>query len=193
METKTGLSVNQIFELLYDMFKKKGGCEIKFKKEVLVEIANDSDHHKTNIGYSSYDRVLVLGTGSKKWGICLGKATGQYPAHPFNCDIAIVAINNDPLGDTRKEVSKILSESSYFKYSPIFGMADGAIGIGNRNVFGSNLIAELGNTMDKFIAKDAQYNREIFTMDGSPVVISQVLYKEELAEFFFKNIEKMFA
>ena len=192
METKIegGLSAREVFQLLYEMFKKEGN-EIELE-EVLVEIANDSDGHREKIGYSSYNAVSVLDTGKKRWGVCIGTATGDYPANAFNCDIVVLPIlKEDPI-DIAEEVSKFLLGCPYFRNSPLVAFADGGIAINTKNVFGNNMVAKLGNSMDEFIAKDAVINDELFTMDTRPLVVSSVLYKKELAKFFYDNIKKMF-
>lgn len=69
-----GLSVYQVLEGVYNFLKDLGGKEITLPFQVRVEIANDSDWHRTRVGYMIYEKVLMLRVDGREWAVVLGKS-----------------------------------------------------------------------------------------------------------------------
>jgi len=182
MAKKKGLSAREVLEGVYNLLKKKFKAkEIKLPKPATAEVGNDSDWHRTRIGYIKYEKFLLLKLNSgKAWIISLGTVCGDYPANRYDCDLAAI-----PISKKRKiahEGFKLLKKNSYFKNSIIFSLYTGELAV-KENTFGRKIIEILGRELDKFIAKEAEIDHRYFNLDFTPVVKSPLEYKPKLIDF----------
>lgn len=127
-QTETLGARDLLTEVFQTLVTKYAGVEMKFERGALAEIANDSDWHRTRIGYSRYKSVWVTTIGAKRWALAFGVAFGDYPAEPYNCDILALELHgpSDASVDIR-EVHGRISDSGYFRNSLIFAKASGEL------------------------------------------------------------------
>lgn len=190
MAETQGLSARQLLEGVYSLFKEKlNGREIKLPSRALSLIADDSDWHRTRVGYTGYDTAVLLRVGAKEWAVAFGTKCGSYPADPYNCDIAAVPISLNEKSDEEiaKEIHEALERSSYFYNSLIYAMADGRLAVRN-NRFGQKVLELLKPKVQEFIAQDLEIDPRYFTMDLRPLVKSSVQYKPEFVAFLFEML-----
>lgn len=184
MAEKQGLSARELLKGVYNTLKD-GGREIKLPSKAMAEIANDSDWHRTRVGYTGYESAILLKVGEKEWTVAFGTACGSYPADPYNCDIAAVSVSTN--GKSNKEIVKeihgALEKGSYFRNSLIYAMADGQLAINKDGRFDQKVLELLGPRVQEFIAQDLETDSRYFTMDLRPVVKSAVQYKPEFVVF----------
>lgn len=193
MKKEKGLSARELFKGAYAAIKN-ASREIKLPQTALAEIADDSDFHRTRVGYSGYDFAVILKLGDKEWAISLGTACGAYPADPYNCDI--VAVQVCTKGKTEKqlaiEIMKELIRNSYFCKSLIIALADGRITLMGTPL--SQKIGEiLGPKIDEFIAKEMEINPKVIHTDLRPVVTSAVEYEKAFVPVLCDAINKALA
>jgi len=180
------LSARELLEGVYNTFKKNGR-EIELPSEAMAEIANDSDWHRIRIGYTAYKSAIVLKIGDQEWAVAFGTKCGNYPADPYNCDIAAVKIpeNISSEEELAEEIRDALEENKYFRYSLIFAMADGQLYLNRSGVFSKEVFKLLDSRIQKYIAQDLEVDSQYFTTDLRPVVKQAVRYKREFVNVLY--------
>ena len=194
MGEKQGLSAKELLEGVYNALKKDGR-EVKLPSKAMAEIANDSDWHRTRIGYTGYESATLLKIGDKEWVVAFGTKCGSYPADPYNCDIAAVQLSGDGKSDEEvaSEIHDALRGNSYFCHSLIYAMADGQLALNKDERFGQKVLDLLRPKVQEFIAQDLETDSRYFTMDLRPVVKSAVQYKPEFVGFFRDTLHTVLA
>ena len=194
MAKKQGLSAKELLEGVFDKFKL-GGKEIKLSSKAMAVIANDSDWHRTRIGYTGYESAVLLKVGDKEWAIAFGIACGSYPADPYNCDIAAVPVSTNGKSNEKiaKEIHEALKEGNYFRNSLIHAMANGQLGTNKDSRFGQKVLELLGPRVQEFIAQDLETDSRFITMDLRPLVKSGVQYKPEFVVFLYDAFRAVLA
>ena len=194
MAEKQGLSVRELLESVYNALKD-GGREIKLPSKAMAEIANDSDWHRTRVGYTGYESATLLKADDKEWAMAFGTKCGSYPADPYNCDIATVQLSGNGKSDEEVavEIHDSLEGNSYFRNSLIYAMADGQLAISKDEQFGQKVLESLRPKVQEFIAQDLETDSRYFTMDLRPVVESAVQYKPEFVFFLRDTLRTVLA
>lgn len=205
MGKKKGLTVRELLESTYDLLAKRNSHqEIVLPNKILSEIANDSDWHRTRIGYMGYEKVNLFEFNDKNLVIGRGEKCGQYPGDIYDSDILALEINPKKKtkdGKLRKKTDKQLyndittaiGKTNYFKNSLIVGMADGMMGGRKSNPLCEKILEALGKpNMSSFIAQHAKYDRELISMSTlRPICKKPELYKPEFANYLAKTIESV--
>lgn len=196
MAKKQGLSARQLLEGVYNLLKDKlDGREIKLLLKAMAEIANDSDWHRTRVGYTGYETAVLLKIDDKEWAVAFGTACGSYPADPYNCDIAAVPVstNGKSNEEIAKEIHKTLSRGGYFRDSLIYAMADGRLAINKDGRFGQKVLELLKPKIQEFIAQDLETDSRYLHMDLRPVVKSVAQYKPGFVAFLYDTLRTVLA
>lgn len=193
MSKKKSLSARQLFEQVYNSIQKKlGGKEIKFSPEVQVKVGSDSDGHRERIGYFCYKKTMLVKIGDKKWVVALGIPSGGYPADPFDCEIAAVAVLPTKLGRKKmEEIEESLEMGIYFRNSMIIASYTGNFQFNPKSQFCEKVLDFLRQETEKLIAKEAILDNTRFTLDTRPVLKSAVEYKPEGIDFLSDNFCKI--
>ena len=192
MTEDQGLSARELLtETFNDLRSKLRGKVVNLSSKATAEIANDSDWHRTRIGYTGYESAVLVDNISKQWAIAFGNKCGSYPADPYNCDIAAVPVSTDGKSEEQvaKEVHEALEGNSYFRNSLIYAMADGKLAVSREGRFGQRVLELLRPKVQEFIAQDLETDSRYFTMDLRPVVKSDVRYKREFVAFLSDIIQ----
>ena len=192
MAEKKGLYAKELLEGVYNALKN-GGKEVTLPSKVTVEIANDSDHHRTRIGYIGYESATLLKIGRRKLVVALGTVCGDYPADRYDCDIVAMRLSGKGKTDEQitAEARDALAKNYYLTHSLIIAMADGRLGLGKNKRTGRKMLRILGPTIQDFIAQELQTDPTVLTGSLRPVVISPVLYKAEFVEFLHKTLRQV--
>lgn len=203
------LTGREVMERLYENIKKRlRGEEVKLKHTVHAIIADDSDYHRTRIGYMGYESAIVVAVNGKRWAVAFGEACGDYPADPYDCEIAAVSLpsriersREETLGD----IAWQLERSAWFRNSLIFAMSDGRLahtaragGLGLKNAVGKKMIRLIQGKAKSFVISDRVTHPNLIsvaTMDK--VVVRGPRYKPGLvreltraAEETLRTVEK---
>lgn len=192
MSANQGLSARELLtETFSDLQNKLGGKIVSLPSKATAEIANDSDWHRTRIGYTGYELAVLVESGSKQWAIAFGTKCGSYPADPYNCDITAipVAVDGKPEDQIAKEVHDALESNSYFRNSLIYAMADGQLAVSKEGRLGQKVLELLQPKVQEFIAQDLEIDSRYFTTDLRPVVKSAVRYKREFVTFLSETLQ----
>lgn len=194
MTEKKGLSARELLENTYNALKNSGK-EIKLPSKAMAEIANDSDYHRTRIGYIGYESATILKVGEKEWAVAFGIKCGSYPADPYNCDIAVVQFFGNGKSDEEvvTEIYGALRGNSYFRNSLIYAMADGQLAVNKNGQFNQKILELLKPKVQEFIAQDLEIDPNYFTMDLRQVVKSSVQYKSEFVVFLSDTLRAVLA
>lgn len=196
MVEKQSLSARQLLEGVHSLLKDKlDGKEIKLPSKAMAEIADDSDYHRTRVGYTGYETAILLKVDDKEWAVAFGTKCGSYPADPYNCDIAAVpvSINGKSDEETAKEIHEALNGNSYFRNSLVYAMADGQLAISENSKYGQKVLELLEPRVQEFIAQNLETDSQYFTMDLRPLVKSSVQYKPEFMVFLFDTLRAVLA
>lgn len=162
-----GLSVRELLKATYNRLAERHPHEeMILEGKPIAEIANDSDWHRTRVGYMRYETANLFQFNNKTWAIARGEKCGQYPAEPFDSDILALELSvESKTGEQIKgELEEMIRRSEYFRNSLVFGMADGRIGVGTRHSY-ERMTELLSSGISKFIAQELKTNDEYFTMD----------------------------
>ena len=194
MAEKQELSARELLEGVYNTLND-GGREIKLPSKATAEIANDSDWHRTRVGYTGYESATILKVGEKEWAVAFGIKCGSYPADPYNCDIAAVQLSGNGKSDEEvaTEIHDALEGNSYFCNSLIYAMADGQLAVRTNGRFGQKLLGLLRPKVQEFIAQDLETDSRYFTMDMRPIVKSAVQYKPKFVVFLRDTLRTVLA
>ena len=185
MAEKQGLSVRELLESVYNALKD-GGREIKLPAKAMAKIADDSDWHRTRVGYTGYESATLLKVGDKEeWTVAFGTKCGSYPSYPYNCDIAAVQLSGNGKSDEEVavEIYNSLEGNIYFRNSLIYANDDGRLAISKNMQFGQKVLELLRPKVQEFISQDLETDSRYLTMDLRPVVKSAVQYKPEFVVF----------
>lgn len=194
MNEKQGLLARELLEGTYKVLKKDGR-EIKLPSKATAEIANDSDWHRTRIGYTGYESATFLKAGDKEWAVAFGTKCGSYPADPYNCNIAAIQLSSDGKSDEEVAVEAYdaLQGNRYFYYSLIYAMADGQLVVNGDGYFGQKMLELLRSKIQEFIAQELKTDSQYLTMDLRPLVKSAVQYKPGFVDFLCDTIRTVLA
>jgi len=168
--------------------------EISLPDGAEAEIANDSDWHRTRVGYMHYEKVNLLNIGDRNWAIGRGEKWGSYPAEPYDSDILALRFDAGNKTDGRivEEIRRGIETSSYFQNSLVYGYADGNLGVCKSGRFGEEILKALKPKVSSFIAQKAEYDEEHILMSTLQYPTTQVmLYKPNFVDFLTETIEKV--
>lgn len=174
MAKQKGLSARELLtEAFDDLRNKLGGKTVDLPSKALAKIADDSDWHRTKVGYSGYESAALVKCDEKWWAIAFGIRCGDYPADPYDCDIAAVPVSVEgKTGDeVAKEIHDALEKNSYFRSSLIYAMADGSLAVKEER-FGPKVYELLRPKIQEFTAQKLEVDPDVIMMDLRPVVKS---------------------
>ena len=192
-EGQVGISGHELLKRVFEDLKTRlNGREIKLPSKVMVEIADDSDWHRSRTGYMGYESVVILNVGGKTWAIAFGTACGDYPADKYDCDIAAVKIsgNESSLKKLAEEICESLQRNEYFLSSFIHFTTDGNPGDNRKGIFYKVVHNALVSRIGQFVVQCAKHEPGLFTMDMQPVVREPFLFKEECTAFLSEVFQK---
>ena len=190
--TEKGLSARESFVTAFEAVRQKlNGKEVILPKTPEAEIANDSDYHRTKVGYSAYKKVALVTVDGKEWVVALGFACGDYPADRYNCDIAAIPVSSTgkPNEQLAEEIHDILEGNYYFKNSIVIAMADGRIALNSRGPFREIMLKTLGTGMPtEFTAQQLEHQEGVLHADCRPVVKYGKRYTKEFPIYLSDRI-----
>lgn len=181
-----GITASELLKQVFESMQRKlEGREIQLPSAALAEIANDSDWHRTRIGYMSYQAVTLVKIDDKEWALAFGSASGDYPAGPYSCDIVVLPVSTNGKSDEQLvlEIHDALAASSYFRNSLVYAMYDGSLAGAKNGRFTQSVIELLRPRIMEFTAQEMEINRGVVHLDLRPVVKSSYLYKPEFVTF----------
>lgn len=183
-ESQKTLSASEVLTEAFTLLVKAlGKEEIRFSPKARSEVGNDSDYHRTRIGYMWYESVWVVKPGEKLWAIGLGQAGSSYPARPFGKDIIAIPLSE---GWTAETIRSGIEFASYFDHSLIFSTDDGNFSFHQKGIFGTRIVSELEKKIDEFFAECSKFDPGLVTLDLRPVVTSAAKYRPGFSGFMAK-------
>ncbi len=194
MKRDDGIRVRELLKETYSRLCKRNNIEeVVLNNMAFAEIANDSDWHRTKIGYMGYKSVGLFKYDGKIWVIGRGEACGAYPAERYDSDILALELQPEILDEIKKstrKLEKMIEESTYFRNSLIYGMADSSLAVNKNGRFGKTMIELIVPEVEKFIAKDPEYDYECLSVSTLDFVCKRpVKYKQEFIDFLTRCIE----
>lgn len=188
-----GLNVRDLLKSTYSRLSERHNPEeVVLPNRVLAEIANDSDWHRTRVGYMGYESAGLFQFDGKTWAIARGEKCGSYPAEPYDSDLLALELIAE--GKTSEQIQEELREgigrSSYFRNSLIFGMADGNLSLSKDGRFGERMLRRLQPEIQRFITQEPEYDRSVILVSTLQYpTIKRMLYKPEFVDFLADSIE----
>ena len=186
-----GLRVRELLKNTYDLLAERNEHEEhKFSSSVLSEIANDSDWHRTRIGYMRYEDAKIYNF-NKEWLISRGEKAGSYPADPYDSDIIGLCIDDKiDIESFDEEISKRIRRGQYFKNTLLGGMADGRIFGSGGTEQGKKVAETIIPKLEDFVYQKPEYDQQYISLSTlGPVNTKKMLYKQEFPEFIVETIE----
>jgi hypothetical protein len=189
--TDQEMTAREVLTAVLDQLKNQAQIpQILLDPSVRTEMANDSDWHRTRIGYMGYDSVIVISVNGQNWALGLGKACGAYPADPYDCDI--IALPVDPTGkdvaQLRAEISALIEESTHFRNSLVYVLDGGDFATSQNARLGLKLVERIKPIFSDFIVQSPEYKEGILHLDLRPVIQKAYRYKPSLVEFMTQSI-----
>ena len=194
-EQQKGLHVRDLLREAYEKLSQQHeNKEITFPNRVLTEIANDTDWHRSRTGYMGYKSARTFQFNGKIWVVARGEKCGSYPAEPYDSDIMALEfpLKRRITKATQEELVRKVGESSYFRNSLIYGMADGNLAVSERGRFGKQMLDLLRPKIQEFIAQEPEYDRSIILASTLQYPTTKnMLYKPEFADFLAESFKSV--
>lgn len=190
-----GLSQNKLLggilvrlEREYSIFKKDS--RIKLTNSVSVEIANDSDWHRSRIGTMSYKEISLLIFDRQLWAVSIGSKSGAYPGeNTYASDLVAIPLDRYDSDDGLiRAFSDQITIGKYFKNSLLIGTVPGYIATTDNSFFAHSVPSIISNMDDLFENRRAQENTECINLDGTPIYTSFATYKPAAIKAFADSI-----
>ncbi|MBU3913502.1 MAG: hypothetical protein KKB21_04490 [Nanoarchaeota archaeon] len=192
-EQQKGLHVRDLLKNAYDKLNQQHkNREIIFPNRALTEIADDSDWHRSRTGHMGYESARAFQFNGKVWVVARGEKCGSYPAEPYDSDVMALEfpLKGRITKATKEELARKIGESSYFRNSLIYGMADGNLAVSKRGRFGKQMLELLGPKVQEFIAQKPEYDRSVILASTLRYPTTKnMLYKPEFADFLAESFE----
>lgn len=199
--SEEGLGIVELLDVTYSkLAERHNPKELTFQNESFSEIANDSDWHRTRIGYMCYSSAGLFSLEGRTWAIARGKKGGDYPGDMYVGDIiALDLILDGKSGDDIKnELSGRISQGAYFMNALFFGARDGNLGVikersrGIPTRFGEKMIRFVSPRIKEFILQTPEYKHNLLLATTlSPVITKVMSYKPETPDFLANCIEQL--
>ena len=196
MPGKKEFSVMDVLNETYANLLERNKSVMKFdysKEPLKTEIANDSDWHRTRVGYMFYPEMAVVGLNGDRFTIGRGEKGGHYPGDIYVGDIIALKVMGEEEGALRKEIEGKIREASYFSSSLIIGMEDGNLGLSQRSVYGEGLKRLFGREeFGTFIMQASERHSEYIRLATlTPAVKRCTTHKPEFAKFLANALEEI--
>lgn len=146
-----------------------------------TEIADDSDWHRTKIGYMTYTNIYQ----TPKWVLGLGYKTGSYPGDVYKQDILAI-----PIKDVENhDINSVIKQASYFKNSLIVLIEGSLLAISKNSFFSTSEDSEFEKIARIITEKEAIFDSSKYDLSaGLQICTKRAAYKdtapEILATFF---------
>ena len=193
MTEAQGIDVHKLLRAAYNRLGHKyHSRELHFPQGVCVEIADDSDGHRTRKGYFRYRSAKIIRVGPRWWVIARGERSGQYPADPFDSDIIAIRIPGrlKPDQDTTNMVASAIRQGEYFRNSAVVGLADGRLLQIEDNILGQAVSGILRSELPRLLAvpprRDGRY-LDLSTL--APVTVSSARYHRRAVDVLTRALE----
>ncbi len=191
MGEESGIGINELLTGVYEkLLEKLEGSERVMDPPARCEIANDSDWHRTRVGYMRYVKVALINKDGAHGLLAVGEPWGSYPKDPYAGDVIYI-----PAQDLQKEeeltdeaITDNIEGGSYFRYSLLVGYADGRLGFSKRCKIHDKLVTAVKDSFESYVAQDLETNPELFHLDLRPVVSKAMRYKPEIVEFLSSHL-----
>lgn len=208
MANEEGLRIGELLDITYSkLVERHNPQELTFQDATRSEIANDSDYHRTRIGYMCYESVGLFELDSEMWAIARGKKCGSYPGGQYVGDIiALDLVDGVKIGDfffiksdeIPEELTKEIRRGHYFLNTLFFGTDDGNIGSNETHYFdlptrfGKRMSDLVGSRINEFVMQTPEYDKSMILASTFQHPTTQVmLYKPETPDFLADSIEQV--
>lgn len=192
-EEQNGICVRDLLKRAYERLSQQHkNREITFSNKALTEIADDSDYHRTKTGYMGYESARAFQFNDKIWVMARGEKCGSYPAELYDSDILALEfpLKGEITKATKEELTERIKESSYFRNSLVYGMADGNLSVNGKGRFGKQMLDLLRPKIEGFIAQKPEYDRSVILASTLQYPTTKnMLYKPEFADFLAESFE----
>lgn len=175
-----GLTSKEVVEQVFARLKEGRVLrEVVFPEGASALIGDDSDWHRTRMGFMRYDSVVFCRFGTHMWVLGLGEACGSYPAEPYYNDILV--LKGVPEESTDAQIYQEIQRSTYFGNSFLIGLKDGNLGR-MKGKFKER-------DFPSFVAQQKEVDSEYIVLSTlEPVVHRPTLWKEELIDCLVEDI-----
>jgi len=180
------------------MIKDLRGEEQRLPRELLLVIADDSDHHRSRTGYMRYEEGGLVTVGERRVFLAVGAAWGDYPARPYDCDLLALSVTWEWSGpeDVRKHYegpfgAMVRAGMVPFNDSLLVAMASGALESPSRFGKRAERVRELLGSPDmqahavQDVERDARY---VAASDLQPVVSRPARFSSKIVDPLAANL-----
>ncbi len=184
-----GIDGGTVITELYESLKQLGEEISLGNDEARAEISNDSDWHRTRVGYSVYESFLVI---NKKWLVSIGKKSKSYTTEVFDRDLFVQMCDESELmidSDALKEYANMsIRRASYFKRSFLVSTADGNLHVSPNFTY----LDRVRDLVNKSIYLKPVYNNEVILLSSlAPPVVKKASYIDDLSSKLFEIFKEI--
>ena len=183
------LFVIELFQLCVEkLFEKFGKNRFNLDEPFSVEIANDSDHHRTRIGTMNYQDLVVISIENRNWIISQGLKSGAYPGEEFTGDIIAVELFSET--ENNDEIAQYFCKHAgcYFRNSLVIGASFGDLGSNESGYFGTK-VQDFCYSIDRdIIANESKINPNYISLNLIPIFDRKTTYKPKAVEVLAESI-----
>jgi hypothetical protein len=189
------LTARDLLAQIYAAFAALPGAKsVAFERLVFSTIARDLDDR----GCAYYQHALAVTLGRTNWVLSLGTAEDSYLANPFGSDIAAFPLGISVDVASEESIARVtankLSHTELFRHSILLSMANGSIGMNERDgVFQTGTFFILHSidarsyisTVYERLGPYLLYRPPRFSPDGTPC------YRPEFVPYLARAFQRM--
>lgn len=147
-------------------------------QKIFVEMADDSDYHRSRTGSMIYDQfVRFENAKGRKFIGGFGNKCNSYPGEMFSSDFLLISSSENFAG---KEVGMI-EASKYFCNSLFVTFKSGAFASGPNVSLSAELFSE--KILSQYIARKMKIDQDHVSMSGGPIVTESLLFNNDFVEY----------
>lgn len=189
---KKELSIEEVFEQTFEvLINELTGEVFEFPEPIFVEVADDSDWHRTRKGEMVYHRAVVASIGNNnQWILAVSTETQGYPADCYSAEFVAIPCLTQEISN--QVVAQKLRDSKYFLNTLVVGRSGGEIAFSKIGTY-SKAIKELLGKAEPYIAQDQEIDETALDPSNGlrPVVVRGYRYKPELVTSLVAALRKV--
>ncbi len=179
--------LSEVLTLLRAKWKNE---EMNFEPPIRVEVADDSDYHRTAKGYFRYNTLYVVTLPHSRWIIGKGTNGGGYPSDGLVSDILARKIPSTSPTD-HKTIARLVIQSEYFSHSVVVVRRGGEFSVAGSEARQAEYHRLFRAEAKEVVAEEGKVNTEVMTMSLQPVYDRDTLWNLRMAELMAEAVAQI--
>ncbi len=179
--------LNEVLALLLAKWENEA---TDLESPIRVEVADDSDYHRTRKGYFRYNRLYVVTLPRHRWILGKGVNAGGYPADGLVSDLLARQLPSVLQAD-HKTIIGVVTGSEYFSHSVMVVREGGEFAVAGSQQRQAEYRRLFRADAKEVVASEGKVNTEVMTMSLEPVFDSETLWTRRMAELMAETIAQI--